>query len=40
MIIILGGKNNSKDILTDFTINRIETALKIIKKQNFKKNKE
>ena len=36
MIIILGGKNNSKGILTDFTINRIETALKIIKKQNIK----
>ena len=36
MIIILGGKNNSKGILTDFTINRIEAALKIIKKQNIK----
>ena len=36
MIIILGGKNNKKGILTDFTINRIEIALKIIKKQKTK----
>ena len=36
MIIILGGKNNNDGILTDFTINRLETALKTIKKQHIK----